>query len=727
MALVVPQIESRSFDEIIAETLARIPVHNPEYTNYQNNSDPGVTILQLFAFMVENLEYICNQVPDQNRLKFLSLLDIPMQPAQAATGVVTLANERGPLQTITLPSGLLLLAGSTGFVTGTGLDALPIEGQIYYRSALSDTEQQNASQLYSQLYGTFVDANSTLEFYKTVPFIPPVSSSSLTVVDLGDGSIVDGSLWLALLARQADAQVTSAVLDEIAGRTLTLGIMPSDDETERTLVPAQPASAQAPVSLIYEVATGAMDGDQPRYLRLDSQADDNPLENLTLVQLNLPGRGSIGNWTLGPLEQGVGDFPPLLEDDAVSARLITWIRIRLPQSPGSAQGAALKARFNWLGINSARVTQQIQVPAELVGTGTGEPDQIFTLANTPVLIATLQVTVDGVPWKQVDDLLAAPSEVFAGSTAGVSNAFVYTADSASGQIRFGTGLQGARAPNGSVILASYAYGGGVSGNVGIGAIRSSPQLPAGFTVSNPLPTQGGTDGESLDQAEMRIPLYLQHKDRAVSAADFTDIVESVPGINLGRVEVIPLLLPDSGVTVPGVVTLLVIPTDPNHPEGPVPDTYFLKAVCDYVEPRRLLTTEVHVCGPNYVDLSVSVGFDALPGRDIALVRNAIQSIIRDYLSPLTGGPDGTGWPLEKSVTDRELLARAARGDGLSDINDVWIWDGSGTRITSLPIHNIDLPRLTRVGANQGDPEDLTATPPPPAKTRLPVPVLPLSC
>jgi hypothetical protein len=128
-----------------------------------------------------------------------------------------------------------------------------------------------------------------------------------------------------------------------------------------------------------------------------------------------------------------------------------------------------------------------------------------------------------------------------------------------------------------------------------------------------------------------------------------------------------------------------------------------------------------------VDLSVSIGFDALPGRDIAVVRNGIQSIIRDFLSPLTGGPDRTGWPLGKSVTDRELLARAARADGLSDINDVWIWDGSGTRITSLPIQNLDLPRLTRVGANQGDPEDLTATPPPPAKTRLPVPVLPLSC
>src|ERR1700674_4449823 len=110
MLLTPPPVQPQSFDQILTEALVRIPVHNPEYTNYQNNTDPGVTILQLFAFMADNLSYIANQLPDQNRLKFLSLLGIPMIPPAAARGMVTFSNDRGPLQTVTLPAGLAVLA-----------------------------------------------------------------------------------------------------------------------------------------------------------------------------------------------------------------------------------------------------------------------------------------------------------------------------------------------------------------------------------------------------------------------------------------------------------------------------------------------------------------------------------------------------------------------------------------------------------------------------------------
>ena len=70
--------------------------------------------------------------------------------------------------------------------------------------------------------------------------------------------------------------------------------------------------------------------------------------------------------------------------------------------------------------------------------------------------------------------------------------------------------------------------------------------------------------------------------------------------------------------------MLVLPNDPTTPQGPVPDGYFLQAVCSYLEPRRLLTTEIHVVGPDYQDLSVSVGFDMVPGKAVA-VRHAGNS------------------------------------------------------------------------------------------------------
>jgi len=722
--LMPPTIQPQSFQQIFSEALVRIPVYNPEYTNYQNNTDPGVTILQLFAFMVDNLSYLCNQIPDQNRLKFLSLLGVPLNAAQPAVGMVTINNTRGPLQTVTLPKQLPVFAGYTGFVTSDGLDILPVETMIFMRSALQPADQQAASQTYTQLYAAYQSPSTALQFYQTATFADP-TSSTLPVANLADGSIVDRALWIALLTRAVDAGANAAVLDEIAGSTITLGIVPAPAGSEEVLEPASPASAQTTSPLVYEVATGALNNNTPVYQQLNSIQSGDPLTEPTLVQLTLPAKGAIGNWTLGPLEEGVGDFPPSLQDQpSIASRVVTWIRVRLPL-PADAQAPSNPvAQINWLDINASKVSQLIQVPVELVGTATGEPDQNYTLVNTPVSAVTVQITIDGVPWLLTDDLLAAPSEV---EDATLSQ--VFTVDSASGTIAFGTGLQGARPAAGAKIFASYYYGGGVAGNVGIGAIKTSPQLPAGFTVSNPLPTSGGTAGESLDDAENRIPLYVNHVNRAVSAQDFKDVVNSTPGVAVGRVEVLPLYQPDTGVSAPGVVTVMVVPDDPTTPQGPVPDGYFLQAVCNYLDPRRLLTTEVHVTGPDYQDISVSIGFDIVAGQDVATVQAGIKAAIGSYLSPLTGGPAGTGWPLQKSVVDRELLAQAARVNGVADISNVLMWDSSGNAITTLPIVNTQLPRLDQVQANTGDPQDLTQTPAASATgtTLVPVPVTPATC
>ncbi len=725
MSTMPPPVQPQTFAQISSEAQIRIPVHNPEYTNYQNNTDPGVTILQLFAFMVDNITYLCNQVPDQNRLKFLSLLGIPMQPPQAATGMVTFSNTRGPLQTVTLAAQLPVFAGATGFVTSDGLDVLPVEAMIFMRAKLSAADQSSAAQTYTQLYAAYTTPTTGLQFYQTETFDPPVSAANLPVATLSDGSIVDGALWIALLTRAVDAGANPAVLNAIAGRTLTLGIVPANNLTEAVLQPATTSATAAASPLVYEISTGQLNDDAPVYQRLNSIPDGNPLTTPTLVQLILPGPGSMGVWQLGPLEDGVGDFPPSLQDQtSIASRVVAWVRVRLPNPADAQAPSAAVASFNWLGINATKVSQQIQVPVEIVGTGTGEPDQSFTLMNTPVLTDTVQLTVDGVPWTQTDDLLAAPSEI-----TDAVNSRQYTVDSASGTITFGTGLQGARPAAASTIIASYFYGGGTAGNLGIAAINASPQLPAGFQVANPLPTFGGTAGETVDEAQHRIPLYLQNAGRAVSAQDFHDIVASTPGIDLGRTEILPLYQPDTGVSAPGVVTVLVIPNDPTTPQGPVPDGHFLQSVCDYLEPRRLLTTEVHVVGPDYQDLSVSVGFDIVPGKDVATVAQGVKDAISAYLSPITGGPGGTGWPLGKPVIDGELLAQAARVDGISDIQTVLLWDGTGTAIQTLPIVNVQLPRLNQVAANAGAAEDITQAPATGGSTQtlVPVPVVPAAC
>jgi len=738
MPLTVPQLDDRSFLDFLGEAQARIPIHNPEWTNF-NDSDPGITVLQLFAFMAESLLYRSNRYPDLNRLKFLQLLGVGLRPATAGHGVITIVNERGPMATATLASNLGAFAGKVGFVTQNGLDVIPVEMRIYTRAALTNDELAAATATYTQLFQSQVPDPSQLQFYKTVLFDPTTNKT----VNLSDGSTIDGSLWILLLTRPGEDTQAQTVLQNIAGKTITLGMMPVLDATSSVLSPGGVTADQAPVAFQYQISTGNLTSDAiplPIYQTLTAIPDANPLKDLTLVQITLPSPGgNIGTWeSLQPLQDGTGDFPPALDDADALKRALCWIRVGLPSLPDGSS-APLNVEFGWLGINAARVLQRILVPVESLGSGTGEPDQTVSLANTPVLPDSLTVTVNGNAWNLIDDLYSASPEVpvrplSASPTAPMppadpAKAQVFALDPEAGVVTFGDGLHGARPAAGAQIFASYAYGGGNSGNVGVGAIKNCPQLPAGFKVSNPIPTWGGDDGESIDAGEKQIPNYLRHRDRAVSAEDFKDIVQETPGIDLGRVEAIPLFAPGQAMNVPGAVTVMVIPNDPRNPQGPMPNSFFLDSVCKYLDPRRLLTTEVYVQGPDYVPVWVSVGINIVAGFDVATVREAVTAALKNFLSPLDGGPEQTGWPLQKTVEQPELLAQAVRVAGVSSVNNLYLFDSSGTSQNNISMSGLNLPRLDLIRVAQGDAEQqlsttvVASTP----QKRFPVPVLPVEC
>src|SRR5262249_59976768 len=96
-----------------------------------------------------------------------------------------------------------------------------------------------------------------------------------------------------------------------------------------------------------------------------------------------------------------------IEDEAVAARVITWLRI--------SSSAATSARFLWMGINAVPVTQSAQIVNELLPDGTGEPEQAVTLSRPPVLPGSVTVTVTTLQgqsdvWQEIDDLGAAGAE-----------------------------------------------------------------------------------------------------------------------------------------------------------------------------------------------------------------------------------------------------------------------------------------------------------------------------
>jgi hypothetical protein len=746
-----PALDTRSYQDLVDEALARVPIHNPEWTNF-NRSDPGVTLIELFAFLTESLLYRANQIPERNRLAFLSLLGVPLQPAASARGMITLSNESGVQQTITLHEDIEVRAGQVPFRTEIGVDVLPVEARAYCKLPQPDAPQ-DLKDYYAALYASYTgkpkpDAKE-LQLYQTTPL--PQSGIDVTQTS-------DRSLWIALLLRRSDGvgdDALEAARAALAGNTLNLGIVPILDDPDAQLSPLGRRAADTEGRLLYQLpavpesgSLGPPTGDRTAaYRTLDSKTTVNVLDEPGIVQLTLPDKNALGLWLdIDPLEAGVGELPPALDDTKLADRVVTWLRIK------SASGTA---KLLWAGVNAVTVTQRARVENEVLPNGAGSPDQAVRLAHTQILPETVTLRVGGENWHRIDDLYTAGAEVPVPDlrlSPGAKQpprrpSRVYTVDPASGVIAFGDGLHGARPPEGARIRADYAYGAGRAGNVGANAITASPALPAGIKVTNPVRTWGGAEAETVAEGEKQVARYLGHRDRLVSAEDFDTIVRRTPGVEIGRVDVIPAFNPELAPSAPGdaagAVTLMVIPKiDPAHPDAPEPDQPFLDAICDYIDPRRLVTTEVFLRGPAYKGIWISVGFDPVAGESVAEVRDAIKAALRAFLAPLPAETDlafahaETGWPRLKSVVPLELLAVASRVSGVDLVRPVLViadGDTTGSGSNPIPMRGLQLPRIAGISVLPGDPQPLAllrGTAPPATaqpKNVVPVPVVPDTC
>jgi len=746
MSLPEPNIDDRSYEEILDEALERIPVHNPAWTNF-NESDPGVTMLQVFSFVVESMLYRANRVPERNRIKFLKLLGVERRPATVAEGLVEFRRPRGPAEATLVPRETEVRAGSVPFRTTNDVEVLPVEGQVYYKKGTTSDVEPGTEAYYRQLFAD-VEADPPVDFsfYETARLAAPSPGASLPVVDLDtDTPEGDQSLWLALLARPGDDP--EDVRHLLGGTTLSVAVVPSLEDADRVLPPRGESDTSRQGRLRF--STPRPDRTPAQYRELRARSEQNLLVEPGVAQVTLPEPSQMGAWTsLEPTEAGTGAYPPSLEDTNVERRLVTWVRIQ-PEAAAGTGKSSLPSRFSHVGINGAYVEQRARVHGEFLGKGSGDPDQEVQLVNTPVLPESLELTVGGRPWRRIDDLAAAPPEVPTGNprrapgqgTPSGGDPRVYSLDRTSGTLTFGDGLRGARPASGDVIEARYDYGGGPQGVVGIGAINKGPALPSGVKVNNPIRTWGGAPEEPVEEAERRIAEYLKRRNRLVTTDDFDAIVRRTPGVDIGRVEVLPLVQPDSatdGVRAEGVVTVLVLPaSDADRPEAPTPGRLFLDTVCDYLDRRRLITTELHVRGPRYRDVCVSVGVEVVSGTDAQGVHDDVRTKVKAFLSPLNGGFEETGWPLGRAVDPREILTVAARVSGVASVEEVRLAGPSGTPVDEeVPMAGVQLPRLTGLAVQSGAAKPLSAVCPAAGReaeedtqdtTFFPVPVVPEEC
>src|SRR5687767_8556335 len=104
MALPVPNLDDRRFQDLVDDAKRLVQQRCPEWTDH-NVSDPGVTLIELFAWMTEQLLYRLNRVPDRNYVKFLELIGVRLFPPTAAVADVTFWLSAPQPEPVRVPAG----------------------------------------------------------------------------------------------------------------------------------------------------------------------------------------------------------------------------------------------------------------------------------------------------------------------------------------------------------------------------------------------------------------------------------------------------------------------------------------------------------------------------------------------------------------------------------------------------------------------------------------------
>lgn len=732
-----PKLDDRNFEDLFGELVRRIPVHSSEWTDH-NTSDPGITLLELFAWMGENLLYRMNRVPEKARTEFLRLLNIQLRGASAAEATVVFSLPKGRLTPVLIEAGstvprTLVAAGGVEFQIEDELWVLPIETPCYIKRIVEDLEPEDEKldgvEDVKMLLGVHLgQSEAETAMYETAQ-LPAVEGGALPApTALRDA--IDRSLWMGVLGPKSDfaglGEVEAAALRddlrrELANRTITIGVRVDDElcgPTDHHLCP-DPGSDANPYPLVWQIATGLFTGPEPRvdslrYERLDVVDDRTAaLTRSGTVRLRLPNEGQFGNWTADSFPDdygedllGVGDMPPLLEDDELHQRVLTWVRCFRPDPPpapalpgSEAEGVEPAVNrppdpvLRWVDSNALSAIQRVTARAESLGFGNGRAAQTAQVSKPSVLPDSLQIEVREsgrwVRWHRVDQLVLSRA-----------NDPHYELDAATGTIAFGDGVNG-RMPNpGEAIRAvTYQYGGGVAGNVPADAIAKVKRVRTSPTenrlgVTNPLAARFGRDAETEQEAKRRVPKALRHRERAVAAEDFRDLALGTPGVHVGRAEVLPRHKPHERVDeVPGVVTLIVLPaSDPLHPDEPQPDQEMLRRVCEHLEPRRLVTTELWVTPPEYVDVWISIAVAVESGFGVDTVNAYVETAVRQQLAPLKPyGPSGEGWPFGRDVTSAEIEAAVLRVEGVQLVHEVVVEGEAGASGGAVPTEKWQLP------------------------------------
>ena len=608
MALPVPNLDDRRFQDLVDEAKRLVQQRCPEWTDH-NVSDPGVTLIELFAWMTDQVVYRLNRVPDRNYVKFLELIGVQLYPPTAARTSVTF------------------------WLSAPQADVVTIAAATQVATVRTDTSE-------AIVFATTDD----------LPIVP----CSLAHL----GSMIDGKTFRdhgEALLKGADIYGFHEVPEP--GDAIYVGLseaVPSNAVRLRFNAHIEGVGVD-PTNppLLWEAWTG--DDWEPCELDSDSTGGLNRDGD---VVLHVP-RTHVAS--------------------LIAKQRAGWLRARVTetdegQPPYSASPSVTGLSAITIGGTVEAVNAEL-VRGEEIGISAGVPGQRFALKRGPVVPGdgsmVLEVAGDEGwdEWTLVSDFAASGPEDK-----------VFGLDIAAGEVRLGPAVRlpdgvlhryGAVPTKGAHLrIREYRVGGGRRGNVApraISVLKSS--IPFVNRIENRRPGRGGVDGEDIENAKVRGPIRLRARGRAVTTEDYEHLArESAPEV--ARVRAVAA---GDGADA-GAVRVLVVPAAVSERGRlrfdqlvPNPDT--LQTITDRLEECRVIGTRANVEPPVYRGITVVAKLRARPKVNPARLQEEALAALFEYFHPITGGPDGTGWPFGRPINVGEVFSVLQGIKGTETVED----------------------------------------------------------
>jgi len=612
VSLPVPNLDDRRYQDLVDEAKRLIPTYCPEWTNH-NLSDPGVALIELFAWMTEMVLFRLNQVPDAFYTRFLNLLGVEPFPPTAARAELTFWLAGEPATQVVVPAGTAVATeGSSGptYVFSTLEDLV-----ISQPSLLGALSSPNGE--------IFTDVSQELAYDRVA--VPVFATDPLQA---GDG------LYLAFGSSLAGNVIELEIDAGIEG----IGVDPSRPPLAWE-VWADDAWIPCPV---HEDTTGGLN----RHGRV----------RLLMPPLHEPMTlgGHRAFWLRARLTEAAPDQP--------TYRASPQIRTLVVRSLGGAVAAEHSEVVGeeYLGTSNGQPGQSFTLR--------NAPVLVRRRAEA------CEVVLDGEAqtWTEVADFGQSSAEdrhvVWNSATGEVHFG---------PRIRYPDGTfrqHGAVPPAGATVRVSgYRFGGGAGGNVGaatLSALRTT--IPYVDRVTNLAAATGGVDAETVDNAKLRGPQTVRTGQRAVTVGDFERLALEADA-TVARVRCLAPAAPTEPVRLLVVPKIERRPEQLELDDFALDDALVAR-VGEHLDERRVLGGTVEIGTPYYQGVTVAALLKSLPGRPEPLVRQRALDALYGFVHPLTGGPHGIGWPFDLDLNAATVGQLLGSVDGVERVDEVLFFE-----------------------------------------------------